>query len=51
MHFCPICTRKIQNCLGFDLKKHYQNILSFLVENFPNYEKEATWYKNRIELL
>ena len=29
MHLCPVCLRKLQHNIGFDVVKRYRNLLDF----------------------
>ena len=49
LHLCPVCLRKLQFSIGFDVKKRYQKLLAFYKK--VGFEKEALWVSNRLKYI
>jgi archaemetzincin len=47
LHLCPVCLRKLQYSIGFDVVTRYRNLLHFY-RKF-GLDKEAQWVANRLE--
>jgi archaemetzincin len=47
LHLCPVCLRKLQHSVGFDVVKRYQALQRFYRR--VGFSDEATWTFNRIE--
>lgn len=46
MHLCPVCLRKLQHAVGFDVPARYRDLLRFYGET--SFEDEARWTAQRI---
>ncbi len=49
LHLCPVCLRKLQFSVGFDVVKRYQNLAGF--DEQAGFKAEAGWLKGRLEKL
>jgi len=47
MHFCPVCLRKLQHSIGFNVVKRYERLLQFYKE--VRLGKEALWVSGRLQ--
>jgi archaemetzincin len=47
MHLCPVCLRKLQYSIGFDVVSRYGNLFRFYQR--ANFDNEARWAANRLE--
>jgi archaemetzincin len=47
LHLCPICLRKLQYSIGFDVVTRYRNLLHFYRK--VGLDNEAQWVSNRLE--
>jgi len=47
LHLCPVCLRKLQYSIGFDVVSRYRNLLHFYRK--AGLDKEAKWVINRLE--
>ena len=48
--FCPVCLRKLNINLEFDVKERFKNIIEGLTKLSTNlYKKEINWFKRRSE--
>ena len=47
LHLCPVCLRKLQYSIGFDIVKHYSNLFGFYLN--AAFEDEAQWTARRLE--
>jgi archaemetzincin len=47
MHVCPVCLRKLQYSIGFDVVSRYANLLRFYKK--ANFDNETRWVANRLE--
>ena len=46
LHLCPICLRKLQYNIGFDVVSRYRNLLRFYQE--AGFDEEARWVGKRL---
>lgn len=46
LHFCPVCLRKLQHCIGFDVRKQYEAQLRFC--QTEHLDDEAAWLTKRL---
>jgi archaemetzincin len=46
MHLCPVCLRKLQRSIGFDVVKRYEDLSGFYTE--AGWTKEASWVSHRV---
>lgn len=46
LHLCPVCLRKLQSSIGFDVVNRYGKLLDFYRK--VGFEKEAHWVANRL---
>jgi archaemetzincin len=46
LHLCPVCLRKLQDSIGFDVIRRYGNLLDFYER--VGFEEEAGWVANRV---
>ncbi len=46
MFFCPVCLRKLQNSIGFDVVDRYRTLLFFYEK--IGFNEEARWLSNRL---
>lgn len=49
VHYCPLCLRKLQHCLGFDVPARYEALQAFYAEH--GLEAEAEWVAGQLEHL
>lgn len=49
LHLCPVCLRKMQHAVGFDLKVRYQKLLNFYTKH--GLKVEGEWTKKRLKRL
>jgi archaemetzincin len=49
VHLCPVCLRKLQYSVGFDVVTRYRNLLSFYQK--AGFDDEAQWAANRLRCL
>ncbi|CAI2371732.1 unnamed protein product [Moneuplotes crassus] len=50
MYLCPVCLRKMQSVIGFDIIERYQKIVEVIEElENPFFEDTLAWYKERLE--
>jgi archaemetzincin len=47
LHLCPVCLRKLQYSIGFDVVTRYRNLLHFYRK--VGLDNEAQWVVNRLE--
>jgi hypothetical protein len=47
LHLCPVCLRKPQSSVDFDVVERYKKLLDF--HGKAGLEDEAKWHKERIE--
>jgi archaemetzincin len=47
MHLCPVCLRKLQYSIGFDVVARYRNLLHFYQK--AGFDNEAQWTANRLK--
>jgi len=47
MHLCPVCLRKLQHSIGFDVIKRYGNLFRFYKK--VGFDNEAQWVANRLK--
>ncbi|KPK81280.1 MAG: hypothetical protein AMS27_15590 [Bacteroides sp. SM23_62_1] len=47
LHLCPVCLRKLQSSIGFDVVDRYQKLLDFY--NTEGFENEAEWVSQRLK--
>ncbi|MHC4752826.1 MAG: archaemetzincin [Planctomycetota bacterium] len=46
LHLCPVCLRKLQYSIGFDVVSRYRNLLSFYTK--VGFDSEIRWTANRL---
>ncbi|UCD28685.1 MAG: hypothetical protein JSV03_16670 [Planctomycetota bacterium] len=46
MHLCPVCLRKLQHSIGFDMAKRYGNLYRFYQK--AGFNEEARWTTERV---
>jgi archaemetzincin len=49
LHLCPVCLRKLQYSVGFDVARRYQRLRE--VCRAAGFEKEQKWLENRVNYL
>ncbi len=49
LRLCPVCLRKLQWSIGFDVQKRYSDLAEFYTQ--ARFESEAKWVTNRLEKL
>ena len=49
MHLCPVCLRKLQSSLGFDVVKRYETLREF--DHDAGFDDEARWLAARLKSL
>jgi len=49
LHLCPVCLRKLQWSIGFDVVKHYEHLHQFCQR--AGFEDEAAWIARRLKEL
>jgi archaemetzincin len=49
VHLCPVCLRKLQSAVGFDVIKRYAQLQEF--SNDATWDDEARWLRKRAETL
>ena len=47
MRLCPVCLRKLQWSIGFDVVKHYEELARFYRQ--AGFDDEAAWVSRRLE--
>jgi len=47
MHLCPVCLRKLQHSIGFDVTSRYGNLLHFYKK--AGFDNEAQWVTKRLK--
>ena len=47
LHLCPVCLRKLQSIIGFDVVDRYRKLLIFY--ETVGFEHEARWVSNRLK--
>jgi len=47
LHLCPVCLRKLQHSIGFDLVSRYGNLFRFYQK--VGFDDESRWAANRLE--
>ena len=47
LHLCPVCLRKLQSSVDFDVVERYKKLLDFYGK--AGLDEEAKWHKKRIE--
>jgi archaemetzincin len=47
MHLCPVCLRKLQWSIGFDVVKHYEALVQSCQDS--GFSDEGTWVSRRVE--
>jgi len=47
LHLCPVCLRKLQFSVGFDVAKHYEALAQFHQQ--AGFADEAAWLARRLE--
>ena len=50
MEFCPICIRKLQSNIGFDLVKRYEGLAACFKELGGKFLDDIKWYKKALTL-
>jgi len=48
MHLCPVCLRKLQFSVGFDVVQRYQKLVGFY--EAAGFANEARWTRNRLRI-
>jgi len=49
IHLCPVCLRKLQYSIGFDVVERHRSLADFFKANgFPS---DAKWYRTRLEFI
>ena len=48
-HLCPVCLRKLQYAVGFDIPARYEQLRTFSRQ--VGFEEEATWLTRRLDYL
>jgi archaemetzincin len=46
MHLCPVCLRKLQHSIGFDVIKRYEKLFRFYKQ--AGWNKETSWVSDRL---
>ncbi len=49
LHLCPVCLRKLQFSVGFDVVKRYENLAKF--DERAGFADEAAWLARRLEII
>ena len=49
IHLCPVCLRKLQSSLGFDVKQRYESLKVF--SDQVGWDEESKWLEERTEFL
>jgi archaemetzincin len=49
LHLCPVCLRKLQWSIEFDVVKHYEHLHQFCQR--AGFEDEAAWIARRLKEL
>jgi archaemetzincin len=47
MHLCPVCLRKLQHSIGFDVVNRYRHLLRFYQK--VGFDNDAQWISNRLK--
>ena len=47
LHLCPVCLRKLQHSIGFDVVDRYRNLLRFYQK--IDFDKDAQWITTRLK--
>lgn len=47
LHLCPVCLRKLQHSIGFDVVNRYRHLLRFYQK--IGFDNDAQWITNRLE--
>jgi archaemetzincin len=47
LHLCPVCLRKLQSSMGFDVLKRYEELARF--DEQVGFRDEAAWLTNRLK--
>jgi archaemetzincin len=47
MHFCPVCLRKLQHAVGFNMVERYQKLFYFF--RHAGFDRETRWVSRRLE--
>jgi len=47
LHLCPVCLRKLQHSIGFDVVDRYRHLLRFYQK--ISFDNDAQWIANRLE--
>lgn len=50
IEYCPICIRKLQSNIGFDLVKRYEGLLACFKELGGKFEDDIKWYEKALSL-
>jgi archaemetzincin len=48
MHLCPVCLRKLQFSVGFDVVQRYEKLAGFY--EAADFANEAQWTRNRLRI-
>ena len=49
LHLCPVCLRKLQSSIGFDVADRYRQLLHFYRDT--GLDAEAQWVQHRLEVI
>ena len=49
LHLCPVCLRKLQAAIGFDITKRYEQLRDF--SKAADLNNESTWLANRLKTI
>ena len=49
LHLCPVCLRKLQHAVGFDIPARYEQLRAFSQQ--AGFEDEAAWLTRRLEYI
>jgi len=49
LHLCPVCLRKLQYSIGFDIVKRYQGLNEFYRKN--DFNEETPWVEKRLKYI
>jgi archaemetzincin len=48
-HLCPVCLRKLQHAVGFDIPARYEQLRTFSQQ--AGFEDEGAWLTRRLEYI
>jgi len=51
LYECPICLRKLQYSIGFDILERYKKMLNVTKKFGGNFKSASKWYENRIKFI